>query len=236
MKTIIIGNGNCITEKQNGHKIDKFDCVVRMGSCRVRGYEEYVGTKTDIYRTSWDRLISNKTRDFHQPYKAIPIRFTFKEILFLEPDPNTFFETTTFINDRFLNILHKKFFIDISFPPFLFKQCMQRIMHDSCLSYYKHLYQFEKCSYLNIVDRVKAFQAVNIRSSSSGIIIPSSGLMTIFHILRVRPNDIIFITGFDGFRTRYYWRDYETNFSGHCSFREQLVLKKLLKEKKIYAL
>ena len=51
MSIIIVGNGTSITDNKNGHKIDSFDTVLRFNSFKIRGYEEYTGTKTNIWFT-----------------------------------------------------------------------------------------------------------------------------------------------------------------------------------------
>ena len=51
MGIIIVGNGTSIADKKNGHKIDNFDKVLRFNSFKTQGYEEYTGTKTNIWVT-----------------------------------------------------------------------------------------------------------------------------------------------------------------------------------------
>ena len=51
MKTLIIGNGSSVREHKLGNKIDSFDVVVRFNRGYfegIKGYEEYVGSKTDV--------------------------------------------------------------------------------------------------------------------------------------------------------------------------------------------
>ena len=235
--TIVIGNGGDVLKKHNGHKIDNFDYVVRMGNCATRGYEKNVGTKTNLYRVSWDRLIYNKKQNTEPfaPYKYIQIHFNFDELLFLEQEFDTYFETFSNVTTC-SNLLKKSFFTNNSFPDSVFKKYMHRYMHDSCLDFFKRKYNVKTHSYIHINDRINAFIAVNTPLSKDDIIIPSSGIMTLIYILRTRPHDNIFITGFDGFKTRYYWRDFETFFIGHCGYREQIFLRKLIKEGRVNVL
>jgi len=51
-KTILIGNGPSALSKKLGKEIDEFDTVVRFNTYRIEGFEEYVGTKTDIWVTT----------------------------------------------------------------------------------------------------------------------------------------------------------------------------------------
>lgn len=52
MKIILIGNSPSVLSKKNGHIIDKFDIVVRLNDFKTNGYEQYVGSKTDILITN----------------------------------------------------------------------------------------------------------------------------------------------------------------------------------------
>ena len=45
-KMIIVGNGS--DKRKLGQTIDSFDLVVRFNKCVIKGYEEYIGTKTNI--------------------------------------------------------------------------------------------------------------------------------------------------------------------------------------------
>lgn len=51
MNIIIVGNGTSITDHKNGNKIDAFDTVLRFNGFKINGYEEYTGTKTNIWFT-----------------------------------------------------------------------------------------------------------------------------------------------------------------------------------------
>ena len=47
-RAIIVGNGGCLLNSENGHAIDDFDVVIRFNDFRISGYEKYAGTKVDI--------------------------------------------------------------------------------------------------------------------------------------------------------------------------------------------
>jgi len=68
MSIIIVGNGTSIKDNQDGKKIDGFDTVLRFNSFKIKGYEQYTGTKTDIWFTVNIHHIKNIN--------------TFKEVLF----------------------------------------------------------------------------------------------------------------------------------------------------------
>jgi len=61
MNIIIVGNSPDLLEQKNGNLIDSFDYVLRMNHFETKGYEEYVGEKTDIYGVAW---ATPKKKDF----------------------------------------------------------------------------------------------------------------------------------------------------------------------------
>jgi len=52
MKMVVIGNGPSVLNKKRGKLIDDYDIVVRLNWPKMKGCEEYVGTKTDVYAMS----------------------------------------------------------------------------------------------------------------------------------------------------------------------------------------
>ena len=64
MKVLLVGNGCSATEHKLGKTIDsKFDLVLRMNRFKTEGYEEYVGSKTDVWVVSDNAFqwVINKT-------------------------------------------------------------------------------------------------------------------------------------------------------------------------------
>ena len=62
MNVCVIGNGPSATKHKNGNFIDQCDKVIRMGNFQVEGYEEFIGSKTDIYISRWKKLEANFSR------------------------------------------------------------------------------------------------------------------------------------------------------------------------------
>jgi len=54
---ILIGSGPSVLNKKQGKIIDEYDIVVRINHAKTRGYEEYVGSKTDIWTISGHLLV-----------------------------------------------------------------------------------------------------------------------------------------------------------------------------------
>lgn len=217
MKIIIVGNG--YSNKMRGNVIDNFDYVVRMGSCCIEGYEQYVGAKTDMLRSSWDRLFGKKSDGSMGPVNKV-INFT--DFLFLEPFYDPYYEITLHGNMSHLYKIFNK-------PRFLQKRFKhvenERILHEK---YIQEFLPQKNIYYYSIKDRVSLFCEYNRLHNDKMLHMPSAGLFTIDFIIKTFTNSNIYITGFDGFKTRYYWRSNDEYFDTHSSIKEQLFLKKIL--------
>lgn len=51
MKVIVIGNGASLLKSKLGKLIDEFDIIIRLNDFKTEGFEEHVGSKTDILFT-----------------------------------------------------------------------------------------------------------------------------------------------------------------------------------------
>jgi hypothetical protein len=54
-RVAIVGNAGYLSEMQQGTSIDDYDIVLRMNNCRTATFERQVGTKTDIFLTTFHR-------------------------------------------------------------------------------------------------------------------------------------------------------------------------------------
>jgi len=66
-KIIIIGNSKKCLDKRMGLEIDKFDIVVRFNAAPTVGYEDFVGTKTDIIACN-ELVFNNKLDDLAKDF------------------------------------------------------------------------------------------------------------------------------------------------------------------------
>jgi len=63
MNICIIGNGEDVLEHRHGDFIDNCDHVVRFNHCITEGYEQWVGSKLDIYCSPYLWCLEREVRD-----------------------------------------------------------------------------------------------------------------------------------------------------------------------------
>jgi hypothetical protein len=225
-KIIVIGGGGSLLEKKNGHKIDSFDYVVRMGECKIKGYEAYVGTKTDMFRVAWKN---------HFCYCNNVVNFVntelqgFNDILLTEArDSDDYHEVISLVNKK------------SHYAPYLYKDvssgavvsydrttAKSRILFEGCMLWFLQNHSQVKSVYYYDM-RMRVQLIASLQRLRYGVL-PSHGLYTIDYIINTFPNDDIYITGFDGFKHDYYWRNHVNFHNNHCGVTEQLYLKRLKK-------
>lgn len=64
---ILVGNGTSVLDQPIGHLVDSYETVVRFNYYWIKGYEQYVGKKTDI----WFTTVAQKGFRSNVPYKMI---------------------------------------------------------------------------------------------------------------------------------------------------------------------
>ena len=244
-KIVVIGNGSGLLEKENGYKIDTFDYVVRMGNCPLRGYEKYVGTKTDMLRLNWNRIIhinqQSSANSLHERkkdyYKYTGHDSNFRDLLLIENDPDLYYERSHIAS---YNHLRKVFRRIPSWPTSLREKphihIPERILHDAILNFFIKIKNIQNVYYFDQNERVKIFQEFNFYANRSKIVVPSNGILTLCYVIKKFKDSEIYVTGFDNFRTPFYWRKDNIKNTIHNSGLEMIFYKKLLKHKLIYEL
>jgi len=240
-RLIVIGNGKSATAKKNGNIIDKFDYIVRMNNCKIGGYEEYVGTRTDLYRAPWDRII--KHNDDNKLIYNEDLLIRTKNFLFIEPDYDTHVEV---VNEnvnimRFLKMCNKSKFATHRFHDLLSSGVPVRLLHDLLVNTLYKQYGVVNIYHMTSKQRAYVYKTLNnIISSehfSKRMFTPSSGLLTLMYIIdKFSELYEIWVTGFDAFATSHYWNNWvadESFFAVHSKVHERLVLKSLILQKKI---
>jgi hypothetical protein len=227
MRIIVIGNGSTILEKENGNKIDSFDYVVRMGVCKIKGYEKYTGTKTDMFRLTWKQHFEIKK--YQDDNSKITFNDTelnnFKDILFTNiNDYDNFTEHDRFIANR----KHKTRFVT---SYHIKKHNKTRLLHDRCLQYFLTLHPHVKnIFYCDIKTHIHAIRQT---CKSDHVIIPTNGILTLNYIINAYPQEEIYITGYDGSMTRHYFKNNDTCSTTHNNINEHIYLKLLTKTGKV---
>lgn len=245
MKVIIVGNSDNVTQTKNGHAIDAFDYVVRFGECTTTGYEEYVGTKTDLLCTILNYFLS--IYYYKEQFEFKPRLFVnnCKHILFLEHECDIYEELTQHGDSWGVGSIHptstpsgnryfKFFYADKFQNYFTAKKYSERMISDLLIESLRKEYNVETVSFYSKTDRVKTFQAYNKQLAHNKIYMPSKGMYILDYVVNKFPDSEIYVTGFDGMKTKNYWRKNNTPFwASHSSAHEMLMYKKLLRADKI---
>jgi hypothetical protein len=231
-KVIVVGNSSCMLAKKNGPKIDTYDYVVRMGECRVRGYEAHVGTKTDMYRAKWFNLFNCENIHTEEEYGTLRnLDFKFRDLLFNNQDSDIYSEIaySPICRDYYTNSLR----LTCSHIPFL-----PRYANRYFCDYITNLCSFNKCKnvyFFNTDMLVQLMLEMKIsqyaKNTNHMRIMPSAGICTIYFLLQHFKDADITITGFDNFQTGHYWKpNIPFRFTTHSSYTEHIYIRRLLKK------
>ena len=228
---LIVGNSQTLLEKNNGKRIDAFDYVVRMGdSPRIRGYEQYVGTKTDMFRMKWFNYFNVDicTGDINFGKPRTSFEFEYRDILCISQDPDYFTETATSFNRYVTDSLNRSFYYHIG----------NRYLHDVAIKNFnlttKKWYVFNADDMQDLVVNMNNYSTkVNYTNG----IEPSGGLCTIWFFIKNYPKSNITITGFDGWASGHYWKPNKIPFfSSHSGVYETMFIKQLIKKGRLFIL
>jgi len=75
---IIVGNSPSVLSEEYGSVIDSYDIVIRVNKCVTRGYEKFIGKKTDIWATTKTNNYGSKdfVPDNYQKLRGLWLRST----------------------------------------------------------------------------------------------------------------------------------------------------------------
>lgn len=157
---IIVGNGEGVLDKKNGALIDSFETVVRLGRYVTDGFEEFVGSKTDIISTIYwkldiDRLAKTKV------ILNVPLHLQ-----------DTFLESEEYIENMLSSYKSNIIYLNK-------EEDKEQLIKE----------------YTDILPPFRNIQNINF----------SLGFKTLFFIKKLFPEKKIFTTGFDFFKTGWYW-------------------------------
>lgn len=157
---IIIGNGEGVLENKNGPLIDSFDTIVRLGRYVTKGFEDYVGSKTDIISTIYWKLDIQRLKN-NKVILNVPLRYQ-----------ESFLEGRKYIDTKYAK----------------YKKNIIYLNNESDVQGLIDAYQ-------EVMPPFKDIKNINF----------SLGFKTIYFIRKLFPDKKIYTTGFDFFKTGWYW-------------------------------
>jgi len=219
IKVCVVGNGGS-SLALNGKFIDSCDVVIRIKGFSLLGYEDYVGSKTDIWCTKWFSFQENTLKD-------TLIKENVKIWLpFIDPESYIHDAKIRTVNDYIFSNNFIKKSIDIS----LHQQLKTEIPTNNI-------------QFLTEEELKFMFNCLNINSklryTTSGVNVmhPTTYICAIILALRRFSGCDLYITGFDGFNQGYYWDLNEEKKHRktwpHEYQREILYIKKLIYTKRV---
>ena len=187
---VIVGNGEGVLEKKRGQYIDSFDKVVRLGQYVTDGYEEFVGSKTDIISTIYWKLNLERLKK-HKVILSVPLDIQ-----------EQFFESDEFIKKEY-------------------SEFRDNILYINKISDIENLKKY----YIGTLPAFNGIDNVNF----------SLGFKTFYFIQKLFPDSNIHTTGFDFFKTSWYWNKSHNrdNSNNHPYTWERLWYTKMKREGKI---
>lgn len=225
MKIAIIGNGGCALNKKNGTFIDTCDKVVRMKNFVTSGFEQYVGEKTNIFSSKWFSWFDRTTNE--------PLTFDFikkiETFIFMFFDPNEEFDLQYY--PKYIQ-LYDKLQLKNEFP----MRNGSKTLHNEKIKEYG--IDFNKIEYMT-PDEINdlTYNLLKIKNdyyrkdvNFESIIEPTVGIRTIYKILKLYENEEIYLSGFDGFETSWYWDSSHKANNAHFYLKERIVLNYFLKK------
>lgn len=231
MKICIVGNGSGVLKKENGTFIDSCDLVVRIKNFKIKGFEKNVGEKIDIFSSKWFSWFDKNTNK--------PLKFDFindvKTLFFMFP------------NQEDINIKNNK--LD-DYTSLYVKMQLENELPNMYKDWNHHIHLLNDFSLINkdiVYFDIEDIQdlCINILKLNTmdyyfyykgeyRLLEPTCGIRTIYKILKMYPNEEIFLTGFDGFQTNWYWdNNHVINKKSHHYLSEIKYLNFLKKNENI---
>ena len=212
---VIVGNGGSSLKSKNGTFIDSCDIVVRVKSFITNGFEDFVGSKTDIWCTKWFSYLESSFKneiDFNKTKLWLPIS-----------DPNIE------LKDDNLNVINKYIFKNN------FRSRIQELStHNTLINEIgrNNVFFLSEPEFKEIIETLKINSNKIYTKSGINVFHPTTYLLSIFLSIKRFPEYNIHITGFDSFKNGYYWnlnenKKYTKSWPHHYD-REELYIKKLI--------
>jgi hypothetical protein len=235
MKVVIVGNGENVLEHEYGKLIDSFDVVIRMGQYVIKGFEKHVGKKTDVYSAKWFAWW-DKTNQWKTPRKMNLDHMS--EIWFQFYDPHTEVKNVSQLTP--FEQAYLDFWLHTSFKNSNLMKNMSLAEHHQLLrEFHIHEKILIHYSHENLLEMIRLlnFEKNNVFThSSGGLIEPTTGIKTIQMAMERFPDAEIYVIGYDGFMTGWYWNPDTVPNPKHDYLNEKILLRKWFSSKKIHKL
>lgn len=215
MSVVIVGNGLGCLNKENGAFVDTCDTVLRIGRAVTKGYERYVGTKMDIYYSCLDKW----------PFETTPDN-ELAEIKELLGKAKSIWISNELFSDEYANQEHDN------------KSLQEQIVRYKKMSFYFERYSVNKSKVYSLHESIIRYQKLlSGQLAGNSYVYPTSGYSCIESILELYPNQSIYIMGFDGFRSGWYWdNDHTFEYKNYSLIQESLNIRKHIREKRLIKL
>jgi len=227
-KIAIVGNG--ITNNKHGKFIDSCDKVIRMKQYVTKGYEDYVGTKVDVYASKWFSWFDN-----FKPYNSRDMSHVMNvdEYWFMFCDPNV---------DHNISSEYSKLYLKYALKCDVPQKNGSLDMHNENIDLFnipRNKIRYYPIEYIEQLSSKLKLPTTTIldKKGNETIIEPSVGLRTIHQAINVYPNDDIYVTGFDCFlESSWYWNSNHVINNDHNYLSEKIYLEILTKTNKVIQL
>jgi len=224
MKLAIIGNGGSVLKRKHGKFIDSCDKVIRMKQYITDDYEEYTGTKVDIYASKWFSWFN----DFF-PYEPKDMSHVsdVDEYWFMFCNPYT-----THVTED----VYTKMYINHSLKTDTTQKNGSIMLHEQYIDLFN--IPAAKVRYYPVHLVTKLAKQLNLPShyiqdkkGNNVLLEPSVGTRTLTMAVETYPDAKIYITGFDCFlESSWYWNDRHIINNDHDYISERIYLNTLIKK------
>ena len=200
MKVVVIGNGASILNKKLGPFIDEHDIVIRLGGYKIKGYEHFVGSKTDI----WSNGVS--TIKIWNYFDETTIN---KHLWIMLPEDN-------FTNHDYLKRWQKEKYSFRQFSQLAHNKQLEKLKLNNIIECIKNEYIETLLEELNITKY----------STVKDFLRPSLGICTVF--MALQKYKYVNLIGFDCLKTGWYWDTSHVHTIGkHNSLMEKIWFTKM---------
>ena len=222
MKIAVVGNGKSVLDRENGEFIDSCDTVIRMKQYVTDGYEEYTGTKVDIYASKWFSWFSNGT-----PYAPKNMNHVsdVDEYWFMFCDP---YKTHTSKD------VYTKMYVEHSLKTDMTRKNGNISLHEQYVDLFNIPISKVRYYPVNLITRLaKQLKLpsyyIKDKKGKDVLVEPSVGIRVLTMALENYPAAEIYITGFDCFlRSSWYWNGHHIINNDHKYLAERVYLQTLI--------